>query len=81
MFLVYDHVLGRPDTFPGTGQHEPFVLIAAMAAAAPELEFATSVVVLPQRKTALVARQAADLTNLTGGRFRLGAGTGWNRDG
>ncbi len=84
--VAYDHVLGadsstRPDwkgpydhrsTF-----HEPFVLFG-FAAAITKLELAPAVIVLPQRQTALVAKQAAEVDILTGGRSRLGVGLGWN---
>jgi probable F420-dependent oxidoreductase len=84
---IYDHVLGagttnRPDwkgTYSAADQfHEPFVLLGYLAAVAPKLELATGVIVLPQRQTALVAKQAAEIDILTGGRFRLGVGIGWN---
>ena len=84
--LAYDHVLGAdPTNRPGwtrythTAQfHEPFVLFGFLAAAAPGLELVTGVIILPQRQTALVAKQAAEVDVLTGGRFRLGVGVGWN---
>jgi probable F420-dependent oxidoreductase len=85
--IAYDHVLGaslttRPDwTGPynsETSFHEPFVLFSYMAAISSTLEFATSVIILPQRQTALVAKQAATLDVLSNGRFRLGIGVGWN---
>jgi probable F420-dependent oxidoreductase len=85
--LVYDHVLGadlanRPDwSGPYTAEHqfhEVLVLYGYLAAVAPGLELATAVLVLPQRQTALVAKQAAEIDILTGGRFRLGVGLGWN---
>lgn len=84
--LAYDHVLGaditaRPDwQGPYTAKslfHEPFVLFGYMAALT-RLELVTGVIVLPQRQTALVAKQAAQVDLLTGGRFRLGVGVGWN---
>ncbi len=83
---VYDHVLGAdPTNRPGwrgytheTMFHEPFVLFGYLSAIAPELELATDVIVLPQRQTALVAKQAAELDVLSGGRVRLGIGVGWN---
>jgi probable F420-dependent oxidoreductase len=85
--LAYDHVLGadvsrRPD-WPGpyTSEHqfhELFVLFGYLAAIAPGLELVAGVLVLPQRQTALVAKQAAEVDLLTGGRLRLGVGLGWN---
>jgi probable F420-dependent oxidoreductase len=85
---VYDHVLGADvANRPGwTGSynaedqfHAPFVLFGYLAAVAPRLALATGVLVLPQRQTALVAKQAAEVDILTGGRFRLGVGIGWNQ--
>jgi probable F420-dependent oxidoreductase len=85
--LTYDHVLGAdPAGHPGfsgpyTSEslfHEPFVLFGYLAAIAPSLELVTGIVILPQRQTALVAKQAAEVDILTGGRFRLGIGQGWN---
>ena len=84
--VAYDHVLGadarsRPDwKGPYSADslfHEPFVLFA-FAAAITRLELAPAVIVLPQRQTALVAKQAAALDILSGGRFRMGVGLGWN---
>ena len=91
---VYDHVLGadvsrRPDWRPGAGGtgpaythktmfHEPFVLFGYLAAVTSRLELVTMVLILPQRQTALVAKQAAEVDVLTGGRLRLGVGLGWN---
>ena len=85
--LVFDHVLGadtskrqaweRPyssvDMF-----HEPFVLFGYLGALTEKLEFVTGVLILGQRQTALVAKQAAEVDVLTGGRLRLGIGIGWN---
>ncbi len=85
--LVYDHVLGantasRPGwTGPYTSEtpfHEVFVLLAYLAALTTDLELVTGVLILPQRQTALVAKQAAELDLLSGGRLRLGVGVGWN---
>ena len=86
--LVYDHVLGantdRPDRAKGFVYghkdpfHEPFVLFAYFAAVTERIGFATGVIILPQRQTALVAKQAASLDFLSGGRLRLGVGIGWN---
>jgi probable F420-dependent oxidoreductase len=86
--LAYDHVLGavhadraRPLTGPYTEHdpfHDPFVMFAYLAAITERIGFATGILVLPQRQTALVARQAADVDLLSGGRLRLGTGVGWN---
>jgi probable F420-dependent oxidoreductase len=86
--LAYDHVLGAVDadrTPPLTGPytehdpfHDPFVLFSHLAAITERIQFATGILVLPQRQTALVARQAADVDLLSGGRLRLGVGIGWS---
>jgi probable F420-dependent oxidoreductase len=83
--VIYDHVLGAdPTNRPGwrgyTDKslfHEPFVLFGYLAAFS-KLELATAVTILPQRQTALVAKQTAEIDVLTGGKFRLGVGVGWN---
>ena len=85
--LVYDHVLGanrethdwlrgpyrHPDAF-----HEPFVLFGYLAGLTEKIELVTGILILPQRQTALVAKQAAEVDVLSGGRLRLGIGIGWN---
>jgi probable F420-dependent oxidoreductase len=85
--LVYDHVVGAdPEVHaPWTGPYnvrttfrEPFVLFGYLAALT-SLELVTGVIILPQRQTALVAKQAAEVDLLTGGRSRLGVGIGWNQ--
>jgi probable F420-dependent oxidoreductase len=84
--LAYDHVLGAdPTNRPGwrgyTAQdqfHEPFVLFGYLAGLTEWIEFVTGVIVLPQRQTALVAKQAVEVDVLCGGRLRLGVGVGWN---
>jgi probable F420-dependent oxidoreductase len=85
--LAYDHVLGAdPAVHEGwagpydvhTTFHEPFVLFGYLAAVT-RLELVTGIIILPQRQTALVAKQAAEVDLLTGGRFRLGVGVGWNK--
>jgi probable F420-dependent oxidoreductase len=84
---IYDHVLGAdPAGHPGwsgvydvnTLFHEPLVLFGYLAAVAPDLELVTSVIILPQRQTVLVAKQAAEVDILTAGKLRLGVGIGWN---
>ncbi len=84
--LAYDHVLGAD---PGVHRgwvgpydlnstfHEPLVLFGYLAALT-SLELVTGIIILPQRQSALVAKQAAEVDLLTGGRFRLGVGLGWN---
>jgi probable F420-dependent oxidoreductase len=84
--LAYDHVLGADPAVhkPWTGPydvhstfHEPFVLFGYLAGLTA-LELVTGVIILPQRQTALVAKQAAEVDVLAGGRFRFGVGLGWN---
>jgi len=84
--LVFDHVVGgNAKTHKLKGPYtsddsflEPFLLYAYMAAVTTSIEFATGIIILPQRQTALVAKQAATLDVLSRGRFRLGIGIGWN---
>jgi probable F420-dependent oxidoreductase len=83
-----DHVLGvniasRPDWEPSRNTsadlfHDPFVLFGFLAGSTRRIGFSTQVLILPQRQTALVAKQAASLDVLSGGRFRFGVGIGWN---
>lgn len=85
--LSYDHVINanaasRPDW--GTKYnldskfHEAFTLLSYIAAVTSRISLATGVMILPQRQTVLVAKQAATLDLLSNGRLRLGVGTGWN---
>jgi probable F420-dependent oxidoreductase len=86
--ILYDHVLGarregraQPLLSPYTDLdpfHEPFVLMSFLAAATSTIDLMTGVLVLPQRQTVLVAKQAAELSILSGGRVRLALGTGSN---
>ncbi len=86
--LVYDHILGANPNRPGGWQgpythtdtfHEPFVLFGYLAGITQKLELVTGILILPQRETALVAKQAAQVDLLSGGRLRLGVGLGWNK--
>ena len=85
--LAFDHVLGaNVESRPGwTGAyrhtdmfHEPFVLFGYLAGITERIELVSGVIILPQRQTALVAKQAAAVDVLSGGRLRLGVGIGWN---
>lgn len=91
--MLYDHVLGadmsvHKDWRPRNGAppiytkddmfHEPLVLYGFLAAVTNRIEFATGVIILPQRQTVLLAKQAAEIDVLSQGRLRLGFGTGWN---
>lgn len=86
--LIYDHVLGADPDRPGgwngpydkdVAFHEPLTTLAFVAAVTDRLGLMTAVLILPQRQTALVAKQAAEVAILSEGRLRLGIGTGWNR--
>jgi probable F420-dependent oxidoreductase len=85
--LAFDHVLGanagsRPEwsgAYRHTDMfHEPFVLFGYLAGITESIELVTGVIILPQRQTVLVAKQAAAVDVLSGGRLRLGVGIGWN---
>jgi probable F420-dependent oxidoreductase len=85
--LTFDHVLGANPERPGGWKgpytyrhsfHEPFVLFGFLAAATRRVELVTGILILPQRQTALVAKQAAAVDVLSSGRLRLGVGVGWN---
>jgi len=85
--MVYDHVLGADTSHHANWQgsytsesmfHEPFVLFGYLAGITTKIELVTAVLILGQRQTALVAKQAAEVDLLTGGRLRLGVGVGWN---
>lgn len=86
--LIYDHVMGadpnRPGGFKGPYDkdiafHEPFTFFAFAAAVTTSIELVTTVLILPQRQTVLVAKQAAEVALLSNNRLRLGVGTGWNK--
>jgi probable F420-dependent oxidoreductase len=85
--LAYDHVVGAdPTVHVGwngpydvhTTFHEPLVTFGYLAAVTTSLELVTGILILPQRQTVLVAKQAAEVDLLSGGRLRLGVGLGWN---
>ena len=85
--LAFDHVLGaNAESRPGWSGayrhtdafHEPFVLFGYLAAVTDSVELVTGVIILPQRQTALVAKQTAAVDVLSRGRLRLGIGVGWN---
>ncbi len=85
--LAYDHVVGAdPQVHRGWNGpydlystfHEPLVMFGYLAAVTTTLELVTGIVILPQRQTVLVAKQAAEVDLLSGGRLRLGIGLGWN---
>lgn len=86
--LAYDHVLGANPDRPGGWRgpytyrhpfHDLFVLYSYMAAVTQTLKFVTGILILPQRETVVVAKQAATLDILSNGRLRLGVGIGWNK--
>lgn len=85
--LVFDHVVGANPERPGGWRgpytyqdsfHEPFVLFGYLAAVTRTMELVTGILILPQRQTVLVAKQAAAVDVLSRGRLRLGVGVGWN---
>ena len=86
--VIYDHVLGavhagREPKLTGPYKetdpfHEPLVTYAYLAGITKKLELVTGVIILPQRQTALFAKQAADVDLFSDGRLRLGVGIGWN---
>jgi len=86
--VIYDHVIGADHanrepklTGPYTDKnpfHEPLVTYAYLAGVTKTIELATGVIILPQRQTALFAKQAADVDLFSDGRLRLGVGVGWN---
>src|ERR1044071_9083048 len=85
--LAYDHVVGaNPASRPGwrgayshkDSFYEPFVLFGYLAGVTKTIELTTGIIILPQRQTVLVAKQAATIDVLSNGRLRLGIGIGWN---
>ncbi|MCI0867271.1 MAG: LLM class flavin-dependent oxidoreductase, partial [Chloroflexi bacterium] len=86
--FIADHVLGADPRFHDHASfrnysheslvHEPFTLMSYMAAITEKVGLTTGILILPQRQTVLVAKQAAEVDVLSGGRLRLGIGVGWN---
>lgn len=85
--LAYDHVVGADTAGRPTWRgpytlkhmfHEPLVLFGYLAGCTRRIELATGILILPQRQTVLVAKQAAQVDVLSGGRLRIGVGVGWN---
>ena len=85
--LAYDHVIGanlasRPGWQPPYSHldtfHEPFVLYGYLAGLTKTIDLTTGIIILPQRQTVLVAKQAATVDVFSGGRLRFGIGIGWN---
>jgi probable F420-dependent oxidoreductase len=86
--LIYDHVMGADPNRPGGWKgaydkdvafHEPLTTFAFIAAVTEKIDLITTILILPQRQTVLVAKQAAEVALLSGNRLRLGVGTGWNK--
>ena len=86
--LIYDHVMGADPNRPGGWKgaydkdvafHEPLTTFAFMAAVTNKIDLITTILILPQRQTVLVAKQAAEVALLSSNRLRLGVGTGWNK--
>ena len=85
---ILDHVVGaNPDKHPEVPEfyytyesviREPFTLMAYISGFTERIELVTGIIILPQRQTVLVAKQAAEVDVLSGGRLRLGIGVGWN---
>ncbi|MBI4199815.1 MAG: LLM class F420-dependent oxidoreductase [Chloroflexi bacterium] len=85
--VAFDHVVGADPTHrPGWRGaytykdlfHEPLVLFGYLAGVTRRLELVSGIIILPQRQTVLVAKQAAEVDVLSGGRLRFGVGIGWN---
>lgn len=86
--FIADHVLGADPSYHQHESytiynhrsvvHEPLTLLGFLAGVTKRLGLATGILILPQRQTALVAKQAAEIDVLSGGRLRLGIGVGWN---
>ena len=75
--VAFDHVVGKDD-YASQPFHEPFVLFGFIAASPARSSSSTGIIILPQRQTALAAKQAAEVDMLSAGRLRLGLGVGWN---
>ena len=73
----HDHVVDSYYTHRSV-IHESFTLMGYLAGVTRHIGLTTGILILPQRATALVAKQAAEVDVLSGGRLRLGIGVGWN---
>ena len=77
--LLYELVIDTKSDKPPASFLEPFTLLGYLAGCTQKIELATGVMVLPSRQTVLVAKQAAAVDVLSGGRLRLGISAGWNQ--
>ena len=86
-FPEHTHIpSSRQTPFPGGGDlpqeywhtHDPFVALAAAAAATSRIKLAAGVCLIAQRDPIVTAKQAASLDRISNGRFILGVGAGWN---
>jgi probable F420-dependent oxidoreductase len=88
--LMYDHVVGAArverdpplwESGPYTDAHpfhDPLIAFAYLAGITQRIDLVTGILILPQRQTVLVAKQATGVALISGGRLHLGVGTGWN---
>lgn len=77
--MTYELIIDTQSDQPPAGWYEPLTLLSYLAGLTRRMELATGVVVLPSRQTVLLAKQAAEVDVLSGGRLRLGISVGWNQ--